>query len=867
MYSGCEGSSKSEEPRPPPEYRSSMDKTQEETPPSETNAKQTVIHSNSVPVTNIDDVITELNSAETKEKDQNVTSANTAVVEENISTAARSHPNHQDLSASDVGNNTCHFPPGKTFLNGYSRNLSKIADGLDSEGKEHAEKPGMYSQLEDSDSESDSATDSAVKVEETQGHREDPQDTDEEEVELCFVIGQSGGDSLPDRNIITDEQTLISTDLHNLPSLPKLDKDSHGNSVSNSLDSLLNGDTRHIPTQQEVMCTSTVSLNCKADEKCETTPEPVKLCQTPTGVSCPVSIRHVTPRSLGRTAKLRSAASLSTEKPNTVHVPLRSTVSEPKESNETNGKSSEQVSTTQATRDKEKVIPDSKSSLSQTQNKSTRPLGTKSSNDNPASPLLRNKLKPDDKKSSTTSKLKGLSIKSKCKEQEKSFTRSPKMESPAQRKALNSPNQSPKLHPRRTTPTGSPKSSRTSEKIKDSCKVDPSHPNTSSALKANPIVNNKLSKVTKEELVSDHKEQISKLEDTVSTTQRSFIEVRLSSSSFPPSLSPSATVLTHKEVMHASHPSSADQFECEESHLGLQTVALGSTNSSSNPLQQNGTISTNETAEKVYCNGLEETPLNNSNKDASSSLKASTSKLYLRGLERRSYSIDAKDPNPFSVRQRIQSFENLASFDGSVVRCIDVPCYAVNSKPPLNRRLSGYTVSAQSNDSRSLRRSLSSCVDNLNSAPSPLHQQQNSSAGSFISNSESTPSNGSTEPVIKEIGRNGTSQNQPTVHTPPVLRSRNARAHGGLSRSKLREIRALSMPELDKLCTEDFSSDSGKVIFKTELEIHPRRSAESTSHNAKCTVVTRVSSGALGSTSNGEQHESQMTGLSCWSIR
>lgn len=817
-----------------------MDKTQE-TLPSETNAKKTVIHSNNVPVTNIDDVITELNSAETNEKDQNGsgftdTSANTAVEEEKTSKA------RLDFSTLDVENNACHFPSGKTFLNSYSRNFSTIADDIDSAGKEHGEKPGMYSLLEDSDSESDSATDSAVKAEKTQGHCADPQDTDDEEVELCFAIGQSEGHSLPHRNSITDEQTLISTDLQNPPSLPKLDKDSHKSSDSISGDALLNGDTRHVPTQQEVMCASTVSSNCKPDEKCETTPEPAKLCQTPTGVSSPQSTRHVTPRSQERTAKLRSAASLSAEKPNTVNAPLRSTVPEPKAPNNTNGKSSELVSTTQATREK----VDSKSSLSQTQTKSTRPSGTKSSND-PASPLLRNKLKPDDKKSSTTSKLKGLSIKSKCKEQEQSVTRSPKIESQAQRKALNSPSQSPKLHPRRTTPTGSPKSSRTSEK-----KTEPSQPNTSSALKANPIVNNKLAK-PQEELTSDQKEH----ESAGNPTQRTFIEVRLSSSSLPPSSSPSTPVPTHKEVMHSSQPSSADRLECKES----QTVSVDSTN---NPLQQNGTVGTNETDEKVYCNGLEETPLRNSNKDASSSLKASTSKLYLRGLERRSYSIDAKDPNPFSVRQRIQSFENLASFDGSVVRCIDVPCYAVNSKPPLNRRLSGYTVSAQSNDSRSLRRSLSSCVDNLNSAPSPLHQQQNSL---FTTNSESVPSNGTSELVIKELGRNGPSQNQPTVHTPPVLRSRNARAHGGLSRSKLREIRALSMPELDKLCTEDFSGDSGKAVFKTELEIHPRRSAEPTAHNAHCTVVTRVSSGALGSNSNGEQHESQATGLSCWSVR
>ncbi|KAF1472597.1 PDZ domain-containing protein 2, partial [Eudyptula minor novaehollandiae] len=44
-----------------------------------------------------------------------------------------------------------------------------------------------------------------------------------------------------------------------------------------------------------------------------------------------------------------------------------------------------------------------------------------------------------------------------------------------------------------------------------------------------------------------------------------------------------------------------------------------------------------------------------------------------------------------------------------------------------------------------------------------------------------------------------------------------------LSRSRLRELRALSMPDLDKLCGEDFSGPPQPACFKTELEITPRR--------------------------------------------
>ncbi|XP_016333194.1 PDZ domain-containing protein 2-like [Sinocyclocheilus anshuiensis] len=911
MSSGCEGSSKMETPRPP-EERNHMDKTivaAQESLSSETNAKQALaIHSNSIPITNIDDVITELNSAESKEKDRSVLDSTDASAKteecsqvDDRGTAAQSQPNLLDFSALDVGNSACHFPVGKTFLNSYSRNFSNLGEDIVPLEKGHGEKPSMYSLVEDGDSESDS-TDSAVKVESSQGHCEGPQDTDsdEEEVELCYstvsqpAFSQSEGSCLPDRKSMANCQTvdslaiggiLASMDLQNPLSLTMQDKDSQEyHSVSKlpdplcpqvSGDDLLNGESGHTPTQQEAMCASQrTPSNCNIDEEYETISKSVQICQTPTGVPYPTvtqGISHVTPRSQERTTKLLSDASLSVEKLNTEQVPLGSTVSQPKA---LNGKTSGQASSTIAPKDKEREkdhpILDLKSSLSQTQSKSisycVKSLGAKSPNDTPISPLLRSRLK-DDKKSNTSSKLKGLSIKSKSKDLEQSVSRMPRVESPGQKKALSSPSQSPKLISKRTTPTGSPKSTRTSEKIRVTCKTD--QPTVSSVLKTNSINTTKEElKPSKKEQVPDLKEQVSKSEVTVINTQRTFIEVRLSSSSS------STPVLTRKEVGNASHLSlasmSVDQVQWEESNsdssLGRHAVPLESTNSLSICSHHNGTNKSNETS----CNGQEKNLLRNSNnKDAVSSLKTSISKLYLRGLDRRSCSTDISgslDPNPFSVRQRIQSFENLASFDRSVIKCIDIPFYANNSKPPLNRRLSGYSgsVSSPSSDSRSLRRSFSSCVDNLSSSPSPPYPQ-NSSSTSVVTISQ----NQTTEAVMKEKVRNEASVSQPAVHTPPVLRSRNARAHGGLSRSKLREIKALSMPELDKLCTEDFTSDPGNVIFKTELEIYPCRSIDPASHNLQCTVVTvvsRVDAGVLGSTSNGDQHEGQITGLSCWSI-
>ncbi|XP_016089934.1 LOW QUALITY PROTEIN: uncharacterized protein [Sinocyclocheilus grahami] len=610
-------------------------------------------------------------------------------------------------SKSDVGNSACHFPVGKTFLNSYSRNFSNLGEDI------VLEKASMYSLVEDGDSESDS-TDSAVKVESSQGHCEGPQDTDsdEEEVELCYstvsqpAFSQSEGSCLPDRKSTANCQTvdslasggiLASMDLHNPLSLTMQDKDSQEyHSVSRlpdplcpqvSGDDLLNGESGHTPTQQEAMCASQrTPSNCNTDEKCETISKSVQICQTPTGVPYPAvtqGISHVTPRSQERTTKLLSDASLSVEKLNTEQVPLGSTVSQPKA---LNGKTSGQASSTIAPKDKEKEkdhpILDLKSSLSQTQSKSTsycvKSLGTKSPNDTPISPLLRSRLKVDDKKSNTSSKLKGLSIKSKSKDLEQSVSRTPRVESPGQKKALSSQSQSPKLISKRTTPTGSPKSTRTSEKIRVTCKTD--QPTVSSVLKTNSINTTKEElKPSKKEQVPDLKEQVSKSEVTVINTQRTFIEVRLSSSSS------STPVLTRKEVGNASHLSlasmSVDQVQCEESNsdssLGRHAVPLESTNSPSICAHHNGTNKSNETS----CNGQEENLLRNSNnKDAASSLKTSISKLYLRGLDHRSCSTDISgslDPNPFSAKKKNTSsttahrgfvkgelFASLSSADG-----------------------------------------------------------------------------------------------------------------------------------------------------------------------------------------------------------
>ena len=351
-----------------------------------------------------------------------------------------------------------------------------------------------------------------------------------------------------------------------------------------------------------------------------------------------------------------------------------------------------------------------------------------------------------------------------------------------------------------------------------------------------------------------------------STTQRTFIEVRLSSSLTP--------VLPRKETVN-SKDSAALGFT--QHHASSNPSS--SPNAASSPQPEN-TNSTTSYAEVKSVEPVPETnlptnngPLNNPQKNSSitetaTSVKSSRSKLCSKTMERRSFSSETGAPadhNPFSVRQRIKSFENLASFDKPVVRCFEVQSYGPPSKPPLSRRLSGYIPgSVSSVDSRSLRRSLSSCMDNFNPAapasPPPASPPPSKPPSSLVlinlelpaqSFRQAPPPGDDALEMLKAFPE----ASPPPPQTPPVLRSRQARGHAGghaggqigLSRSRLRELRALSMPELDKLCTEDFASEPGTVTFKTHLEIHPSRSSE-----LSPTESTLQSAAHLGSSTRGE---------------
>ncbi|XP_066509661.1 PDZ domain-containing protein 2-like isoform X1 [Hoplias malabaricus] len=928
MSSGCEHSAKMEASRATVEQKTCMDNTMVvnvEYPSLEAESKNvdtTTTHE--VPVTNIDDVISELNSLESHVNSETqtgpeVTEIGVCAVENVEGTNAHPlRPKLLNFSVVDSENKGCILPVGKTFLNSYSRNYSQLPnDDADLSVKGCGENPSMYNMLDDSDSESDSATDSAVKPEKPEEHREGPQDTDsDEEIELCYSTAESSREkdnSVSPKQEISGSQTVqevvqkeSSLTLQEVNSEPVNHSTSLGSPQtslqSSASDSVVNGHTNQGPENDVANCgtfSSPEPSDCKCDEKCEKALAPVTTCQALLSVSTPPAALinpDVTPRSQERTSRIDSC--LNSDKPNPVQMPLSQTVPESKTSDYSSGKSSGRTSTTGhalTTKDKGKektnASSDSRSLLSHSQIKSTanslRPSGHKSPNDNPVSPLLNSRLKQEEKKLSTSAKLKGLSIKRNCKGQEQPVCRAARAESPLPKKAHSSPIQSPKLAAKRITPTNSPKLCRSLDKssapsIKSSQEKSASSEPT---LKAVGSIKEDHSETESVDSCSDQKELVPKCLST-NTTQRTFIEVRLSSSSSPSSCS-STPVLPCKETSNSNHPNQAEVcppvlkdnvalFEESATKPASGAYIMPTDSSKSVPEQNDCSESQNKLSENASSdtNKVDSNLRNSTTVEMSSScsLHPGKTKLY-NGLGRRSYSNDTSrtlDPNPFSVRQRIKSFENLASFDRAIVRNIDIQSYGISYKPPLNRRLSGYmgNVNPQSIDSRSLRRSLSSCVDNLNMGSSSSQQPPNPSINGALNNSEPTPSTGSIEPLVEEqTTEDALPQSSLVPHTPPVLRSRNARSHGGLSRTRLRELRALSMPELDKLCPEDFSRDPGNVTFKTELKIDPMRPTDPTSDH-QCAVVTRVSMvdpGTHGLNGN-EDHPEEQKALSGWCV-
>ncbi|XP_040833258.1 PDZ domain-containing protein 2 [Ochotona curzoniae] len=189
----------------------------------------------------------------------------------------------------------------------------------------------------------------------------------------------------------------------------------------------------------------------------------------------------------------------------------------------------------------------------------------------------------------------------------------------------------------------------------------------------------------------------------------------------------------------------------------------------------------------------------------------------------------------FSVKQRIKSFENLANSDRPTSRTGASPFLSVSSKPPIGRRSSGSIAQGSVGHPgdtaavRSLRRSLSSCSESQSEASALLAQMTKSPSSMTLTAPRPTPPEPDSKDANTDPKQSASPAGIPTATvTPasPIKRHQSSVRHGQpspVSRSKLQELRALSMPDLDKLCGEGYTAGPSPVLFKTQLEIVPRR--------------------------------------------
>ncbi|XP_048099189.1 LOW QUALITY PROTEIN: PDZ domain-containing protein 2 [Alosa alosa] len=972
MSSSCDGPS-----RIPDSWRTSLEEngcledksipTQERTSSDQNSKERLNNHSSDVPVTDIDDFITELSKQEQQDNSMGAHQAGSPETttdptgsttqqredEERGSKGqpqAPARPSLLEFSTLDSGTRGGLLPAGKTFLNSYSRNFSHLTETEAAPSETNGEKPEsgpgpepkrMYGSVEDSDSESDSTTEKTVQEntkdpDHITGTGACPQDTDEEEeeVEICYDApirteqNQSNingplspppytpppppqDDSVKNTEPLPASDTLHKAEFEQATSSPSLPGSPSAQFTQFSGSLAVNGKSQNILAKPDPECTSAgttvptsdadaVNGTSEANEKILA---PVKTGQS--GItSTPVTQNHITPRSQQRTARLLASSPQSSERVRSTSPTPASNGAESKAPNSNDAKSGGKASVLTAKEKEKGQTSQSESRTTLTQNNSSahspRSPGVKEH------PQANCKLKPQDNKTlksqSNPPKLKGLTIKSKSKAQnsDQSLTKPARSESPVQRKSSPSPLQSPKVQVKRVVSVGSPRITRTSEKgsvsssgrlcertqEKNTCSAAGTN---ASSVQANAASSSKETSIVQQAatLSQEPSKQNDKDKSDASTTQRTFIEVRLSSSSPTSSSTP---LLARKQTVNPSTSSPVPESKVTagaliSSHLKSEAQPNRSRTPSpkcnNNSPQTFTAVSFAETVDKspsTLSNGSGDHSLRMASLlDAGDHLRSNRSKLYLKAMDRRSYSTDIgglADPNPFSVRQRIKSFENLVSFDKAVVRCIDVPYYT--AKPQLNRTLSGCVGSANGNGpmdcSRSLRRSLSSYADDpVSPPPSPQLRK--------VTTSDSRASGCGMGPVLEEPKADRCSL------APPVLRQRNSRGPAGLSRSRLRELRALSMPELDKLCTEDFSSSSSSssssgeaassVTFKTELEVRPRKPADLSSEGLPYTLVTsRVSrsEGGLQGPALDENHyqvpraNGQTSAFPSWSV-
>ncbi|XP_023253396.1 PDZ domain-containing protein 2 [Seriola lalandi dorsalis] len=751
-------------------------------------------HDFQLPITNIDDILLEVSlcsdtNTHTKPpkeilSNEHVSSQHAVPLSEAAGIQFPVQTSLLDSSVLDTGDEKCVVLPVETT------HVFPVETTHENQPEENAGSKHMYPTGEDSDSNSESTTDSSVvanKNAERGGGIHEPS-SDEEEVEFCCCDAQrpaADGHS-PNRSSPVQPASSQDTELDQTFDVRRGDSDV----------SVRDKEQPCRFSNSPIPVSSTECFVNGAIEPCDKARECV--------ASCPGSLSPSPPETESLTQEADS--SLTSELLKKLNI--KKTLS-PSVVSETYGsslsRSDTKVSATVI--NKEKVLTGRTNLNTQTSSSLKNTSGLKLL-DIPDSPVWSSILKlPSESQISPKTaapKLKGLSIKSKNKSQEEPLQKP----SPAPSNIDAALNQTTQLPPVTT---------------RSSCLRTSNQPDVNSCL-ALPRVSER------RQVKSEHRDVQLTMEKSVHVgsrsqgqshqppTQRTFIEVQLSSLSG----SSSPVVANSETVNSGSKPTQRGTEVRSAPVLSAAVSTVEKTNAVVRNTDLNSLCSTKE-AHSTTKPSKPSTAV-----ETGETLKSSTSRLYIKTMERRSFSTDAAVSagyNPFSVRHKIKSFENLANFDRPVAKSSDIQSHALTYRSSLNQRIAGYMDLVNSVDCRARQRSFSSYVETL-IATTPCSPPLGKPPSNItLMNLDFPHTHCNTAPLLEDDPK-AEAPKAPdgfTPQTPPVLR----RKHGRLPRSRLQQLRALSMPELEKLCTEDFTKGQGTAVEKTEVSIQPTETESS----------------------------------------
>ncbi|XP_076021310.1 PDZ domain-containing protein 2 [Genypterus blacodes] len=754
-------------------------------------------HDVQMPVTNVDEMLSDLTPCSDKATCSKSPKALTNVT---CCSNFNQSPEEDDKFIMNSGNDDSGvLLLGKIFLNSSLTNERQLAENSfgSSTEKPAAGSKHMYPVGDDCDSESESTTDGHIvnKMVTTEASLNEAS-SDEEEVEICFCeaqqplvqsqVSQPEIGPLPSQyansentNLPQDSTIVFPTD-RDKESTNKLCQSSNSTSTVNFPQSYIN---------------STNGQTDKVDACVVSSPACLSI------YSCPSTGSHDATQDSN--AKLLGKSSLTSVCQLNTQVPISTSLDSEMSA------AGERVSASLISTDKD----EDKAKPNHPSNPLLRTSGLKVIDRHPAHSVQSSNINIQ-----IVPRLKGLRIKSNTKPPEHPVLKLPRAEIPVASKPSVSFNQSPSLQAKMAAKS-------TCLKTINQPDMDIHLAPNKFSVRGQDLVIAELSGGTLQnvqsasEVVEVHLGSNTKPQSRPEppATQRTFIQVRLSS-------------LCHLSSPSLEHKETAKTKDCKSSHRGTDGELIPVLASSSCSLKTRNIVAMSSNAVSLCSNNGTHSFTNNSkalNKsEACESLKSSRSRLYMKAMDRRSFSTEAVmsgDYNPFSVRHKIKSFENLANFDKPVVKCSDIQSYALAYRASLNQRISGYMGLVKSVDCRSLQRSYSSYVENLLPTTTCSAILGKSPSTGVLKNVALPPAdyNGASLAEDKAVGDISKASDGVAPKIPPVLKRKQSKGTANIPRTRLRELRALSMPELEKLCPEDFSRTTGSTTNETEPSIHP----------------------------------------------